>query len=216
MNSDEDHQRCLLLAIWWWRRKRRGDSNSKFTASLTAEERSRRDRNLPRNALLDPDNSPWARVYDSKDDPALITVTGFDHNMFAIILALFEPLFHFCSPWTGDSSKEFKHRRKCNGRRGKPRKVTTASYLGLVLAWFRFRSSEFILQGWFGFTGAHLHVWLRFGRRMLLKAFFKHPDCVVKFPNDECIKAYQESIHTRHRHLPDAYCIADGLKLPFQ
>jgi DDE superfamily endonuclease len=217
MDSDGDHQRRLLLTIWWWRRKRRGESRNRFRASLTAEERRRRDRNLPRKSLLDPDQSPWARVYDSKDDSSLITVTGFDHNAFSIILALFEPLFHAYSPWTGNSGEEFKYRRKGdNERRGRPRKVTAASCLGLVLSWFRFRGSEFILQGWFGFTGAHLNVWLRFGRRMLLKAFFKHPDCVVKFPDDDCIKAYQESIHARHRHLPDVYCVADGLKLPFQ
>ena len=51
---------------------------------------------------------------------------------------------------------------------------------------------------------------------MLLKTLIKHPHCIVKFPSDEEIKGYQKLIHARHRTLPDVFCVADGLKLPFQ
>jgi DDE superfamily endonuclease len=218
MNSDEeeDSDQRLLALLLWWRTRRRSKAKNEFRMQLTAAERRMRNRNLPRNALLDPEKSPWSRVYESKDDPALITVTGFDHNAFAILLGLFEPLFNGYSPWTGSSEDGYKYRRAGNETRGRKRKTNRASCLGLVLAWFRFRGSEFILQGWFGFTGAHLNVWLRFGRRMLLKLLRDHADAIVKFPDDERVKAYQHSIHARHRHLPDVYCVCDGLKLPFQ
>jgi hypothetical protein len=66
--------------------------------------------------------------------------------------------------------------------------MVTEACLGLVLAWFTVDSREHngILQGWFGFTGGPCNVWLCFGRgRMLLKALREHPECVVKYPNNE-------------------------------
>ena len=94
--------------------------------------------------------------------------------------------------------------------------VTCSPCLGLVLAWFRFRGSEFILQGWFGFTGSQLNVWLRFGRRMLLKAIGKLEECRVKFPSDERISFLKEAVVARHKTLKNVFCVADGLKIHFE
>ena len=60
---------------------------------LDEEGRRRRQRNLPRKSLLDPKDSPWAKVYESGDDSALITVTGFDHATFQFMLALLSHSF---------------------------------------------------------------------------------------------------------------------------
>ena len=151
------------------------------------------------------------------DDPALITVTGFDYNAFHKTLELFKPYFDGYTPWTSRSSDSgFKFKRVSTDKRGRKRIVTAAACLGMVLAWYRFRGSEFILQGWFGFTGAHLNVWLRFGKRMLLKTLIHHPDCIVMMPSVEKIKYYQGLIHAPHKALKDVFCVADSLKLPFQ
>ena len=104
---------------------------------------------------------------------------------------------------------------KAKGR-GRKRKVNSTACLGLTLAWYRFRGSEFTLQGWFGFTGTQTNVWLRFGRRMLLKTLLNMPDSLVIFPSDDKIEEYQEAIQGRHDQLGDVYCFADGLKLSFQ
>ena len=65
----------------------------KFREKLDEEGRKRRDRNIPRTALNSPTNSAWQKLYESGDDGALITVTGYDHTTFQFILNLFNPFF---------------------------------------------------------------------------------------------------------------------------
>ena len=144
----------------------------KFRDKLTLEGRRRRDRKIPRHALLLPKDSPWEVLFNSKDEGSLITVTGFDHNTFGYIHSLFLPYFDGYTPWVQnyDGFAFAKIDPEKSKGRGRKRDVTSISCLGLVLAWYRFRGAEFILQGWFGFTGTQCNVWLRFGRRMLLKA----------------------------------------------
>jgi hypothetical protein len=62
--------------------RRRRKERECFRGLLSAEGRRRRQRNLPRPSLLIPTASPWQQLYNSKDDAALITVTGFDHTAF--------------------------------------------------------------------------------------------------------------------------------------
>ena len=70
---------------------------------LNEEGRERRARKIPRESLVDPVYSPWNRLYFSKNDQALITVTGFDHVSFKILLRLFAPEFLVYTPWTGNN-----------------------------------------------------------------------------------------------------------------
>ena len=185
-----------------------------FRHRLNAEGRRRRDRQIPRPALPDPNESPWSILYSSNDDGALITVTGFDHKTFKHMLQLFEPLFNEFTPWTRNNDGH-KYKR-VRTRRGRKRMVSAISCLGLVLAWYRFKGAQWVLQGWFGFTYGQTNVWLRFGRRMLFKALHCHPDCVVKFPEDNKIKFLMKAVNRRHTSLKKVYCVADGLKLHFQ
>lgn len=190
-----------------------GCFDTRFYHSLTEEGRWRRDRNIPRFALPNPYWAPWEHVYRSEDDGSLITVTGFDYNAFQFMLGIFTPYFEKYTPWSENG--EFRA-RNCHEKRGRKRIINAAACLGLVLAWFRFRGGEYTLQGWFGFTGGHANIWLRFGRRMLLKALLNVPEALVRFPDDYQIKVYQEAIAMRHRSLTDVYCTMDGLKLRFQ
>lgn len=189
-----------------------------FRDLMDLEGRRRRDRNLPRCALPAPKESPWQHCFDSRDDGALITVTGFDHSAFNELLVLFEPVFNAYTPWTGKKDG-FSYRpvtpNKSKGR-GRRRLVSASSCLGLVLAWYRFRGGEFILQGWFGFTGGHTNVWLRFGRRMLLRVLCKNHDARVRFPTEPEIQQYKAIVNSRHKSLVDVYCTLDGCKLKFQ
>jgi hypothetical protein len=65
------------------------DTKELFRMKLTKEGLDRQNRNIKRIALLDPVHAPWAKLYDSRDDAALITVTGFDHAAFQHMLELF-------------------------------------------------------------------------------------------------------------------------------
>jgi hypothetical protein len=188
---------------------------------LTLEGRRRRDRRIPREALLLPKVSPWQKLYHSRNDQALITVTGLDHDAFNVLLVRFTPFFSENTPWTGNSDGA-NHRqlskRNDAKRRGRKRLIKPHACLGIVLAWYRFRGSQFILQGWFGFTGTHASVWLRFGRRMLLKALRTYPLAVPSWPDHDKVNALKDIVANRHPTLGNegVFCVADGLKLNFE
>jgi len=186
-----------------------------FRDHLDAQGRLRRCRKLPRRALVEPHLSLWQRLCSSGHDGALIAVTGHDHAAFSSILVEFAPLFNVHSPWTGRHDGT-THKPIKNRFMGRPRKINATACLGLVLAWYRFRGSEFILQGWFGFAGTPMNAWLRFGRRMLLKALINNNKAKVKMPTPEKIQEYKDVIQRRHPALKHVHCVADGLKLPFQ
>jgi len=122
------------------------------------------------------------------NDQALITVIGFDHAAFESILYLFEPYFNNYTPWVGAKDGCRFARMKKTERRGRCRLTGAKSCLGLVLAWHRFKGSEYVLCAWFGFTGTCANVWLRFGRRMLMLALWMNPLARVSLPSDEKIK----------------------------
>ena len=84
----------LILAIV--KRQSRRDT---FRNKLKQEGRQRRDRNLIRDALHDPEESTWQCCYSSGDDGVLITITGFDHETFQFIHSLFEPLYSRYTSW---------------------------------------------------------------------------------------------------------------------
>ena len=206
-------RRRLLLMLMISKKKK-----IKFRDLLNEEGRRRRDRNLPLSVLPEPSVAPWACVYNCKDDGALITVTGFDHSTFQWLLDGFEPLFHAYTPWSSGKKDGRFTMKKVNQdeKRGRKRKVSSIACLGLTLAWYRFRGSEFILQGWFGFPGTLTSIWLRFGRRILYMFLFQNQEAMVTLPSDDKVKFYKEQIQERHDMLKDVYCVCDGLKLKFE
>ena len=93
------HRQFLVLRHAKKQRKR-----PSFGSKLALEGRRRRSRGLTRDVLLNPENSPWAKLYKSQNDQAfLITVTGFDHEAFDCLLNYFEPIFEQFTPWTGQT-----------------------------------------------------------------------------------------------------------------
>jgi hypothetical protein len=184
-----------------------------FCELLDEEGKRRRNRHLCKDALPEPEEAPWQKVWLSKDDSALITVTGIDFNAFDEMLRLYQPHFEKYSPWTGNRDGQTYKEISINKSKGRGQKhlINASESLGLVLSWFRFRGAKWILQGWFGFTGTHPNVWLRFGRRMLLKALLEHPEARVEFPLDKRIAILQDIVQQRHEVLSDVYCTMDGL-----
>ena len=70
----------LLCLMWFYNRKKA--RRKSFRQLLNLEGRLRRDRSLRRTALCNPTESAWQKLYDSGDDPALIAITGMDHEAF--------------------------------------------------------------------------------------------------------------------------------------
>ena len=73
-----------------------------------------------------------------------------------------------------------------------------------------------MLQGWFGFVGSHASVWLRFGRRGLIKLLWSDEAAGVRMPTAEKIEELKEVTSERHNLLDGVFCMADGLKMMFE
>lgn len=214
--SDEELEGMLILGA----AEEEEESELTWREQLNEDGRARRERHIPRESLLPPDKSPWSRLYHSKNDSALITITGFDHETFQWLLELFTPLFYGFTPWVAkDGYPNGSWYRKLEDRGlkgGRKRIIRPHSCLGLVLAWYRFRGSEYILQGWFGFTGSHANVWLKFGRRMLFKALKDVELARPEWPDHPTINSLKAIVVAKYPALKDVYCVADGLKQAFE
>jgi len=178
------------------------NERKKWKDYLTMEGIWRRDHRIPRIALVSPSKSPWSQLYSSLNDQTLITMTGYDHAAFESLLYLFEPHFNNFTPWVGrkDGSTFAVHKKKKGGRR---RLVNAKSCLGLTLAWYMLKGSEFIVCGWFGFTGICANAWLCFGCHMLMLALWKNPLAKVRLPSDDKIKVMMETVGQKHNALHD-------------
>jgi DDE superfamily endonuclease len=193
------------------------EDEKKWKFNLSLEGRCRRERRLPREALVSPEESAWTRLFDSGNDQALITITGFDHSAFGSLLDLFKGWFNQHTPWTGSQDgTTFRELDPNRYRGGRSRIIDAKTCLGLVLSWYRFRGAEYILQGWFGFTGSHANVWLRFGRRGLLIVLQNDADARVEMPSVERVELLKAIVQARHNLLHDVYAFADGVKLFFE
>ena len=88
--------------------------------------------------------------------------------------------------------------------------------LALTLAWYRTRGSTMVLSLIFGLTPGVLSLWLRFGRKLLVKGLLKHEGARVRRPSNETIFELVEAVHNKYAALPDVWGAMDGLKLYFE
>ena len=158
-----------------------------------------------------PSLSAFRTLYESNNDQALITATGFDHATFSWILEKFKVLYDSLTPF-------FKIRtdNTSNDKRGRPRDLDAIGCLGLVLVWTRTKGSYFPLCMMFGIMQSTCSVFLRFGRRILCHVLSKETDSQVKLPTNEVVlNEFCTAVARRHPTLGEEnVCFAcDGLKL---
>ena len=70
-----------------------------FRDYLSADERRRRSGHLRRGALQNPNVAPFWQIYNSGQDDAMITFTGFDFAAFNQLHQVFQPLFDNFTPF---------------------------------------------------------------------------------------------------------------------
>lgn len=179
---------------------------------LDAVRRRLRARRIPRVALQDPRNSAWNRLYESGNDQGLITLTGFDFATFRWLEGIFTPIHNSYSPFVSPEGAIVP----IDNARGRKRLIQGKDYLALSLAWTRTRGSNMVLQLIFGMSNTSVSMYLRFGRRILVKILRRHPLAAVRVPTPEKIREYSEAIATRHPNLENVWCTMDGLKLYLQ
>jgi hypothetical protein len=75
-------------------------SQAKLKQFLSIAEVRRRDRRIPRCALVAPGASPFMKLYKSHNEQSLTTFTGLDYPSFTYLLNKFEPLYYRYSPYS--------------------------------------------------------------------------------------------------------------------
>jgi hypothetical protein len=187
-----------------------------FRRQLHLTARRRRDRRIPRIALQDPHSSAWVRLFTSNSDQALITFVGLDYRCFNYLNTKFKPLYDRYSPYS--STGRIRLRRVVNGvpvlRR--PLSMDSRGCLGLVCSFTRTRGSLYALQLVFGLTGSVLSLFLRYGRRLLLRVLKAEPGSRIQMPSIEEIRDYQEIVWRLYPSLNGVWFVMDGLKLYLQ
>ena len=204
---DENDTALILLLLQEKKKKR--------LRRLIERQRLRnRSGGISRAALLHPKYSSFMKLYNSGNDPSLIALCGFDHASFNSLLEIFTPLFLQWSPYPQKANGKFHMRRvRQTGRTGRKRQVTATICLGLVLAWTRTRGSTVPLQIIFGLTANPVSVWLRFGRRLLVKILQDHPDAEIRLPTKAEVASFKEVISAKYPVLKNVWGAMDGLKV---
>ena len=181
-----------------------------FRHRLNAIGRSRRQRRITRRALQHPSMSAFAILFGSGCDQSLLTLCGFDHMAFRELLASFTAIYYQYTPYSSDGHI----RRLVTGSNGgRPRSLSDSHCLALTLAWMRSKGSESFLSLIFGVTGSVCAIFIRFGRRILIRTLKRDPRSAIRMPSIDEIRRFQEAFAYRHSALTDVYCVADGLKL---
>jgi hypothetical protein len=158
--------------------------------------------------------SAFECLFDSGCDQSLITLTGFSHNAFRYLLVRFQPLYDALTPYSTDGY--IVRIRVRDQRRGRPRSMTATQCLALVLTWGRSRGPTAFLSMVFGVTHSVMALFLRFGRRLLIKALREDVNARVALPTQDEVRDFQRSISAKYNLLDKVCAIADGLKLHLQ
>ena len=160
-----------------------------YKTFLSLEERQRRDRRVPRCALLPYHASSFEYIFISGNNQALINATGHDHDSFDKLLHLFRPMYRY---YMFDRETGMIRKKVCdinNKPMGRSRDLSPIGGLGLVLMWYRTRGScARSLAMMFGQTSTPMYLWLRFGRRVLLHILSRLSIAKVKMPTEQEVR----------------------------
>ena len=183
-----------------------------FYNSLDDKLKRLRQRRLSRHSLLHQRRSPWRKLFHSKCDQGMITLTGFDYESFGLVCQKFAPVFNCYFPFGKEDDVTITPKRT---RRGRRRIISAEDCLGLVLAWTRTRGLLAVLQMIFGLTMTNLSIYLRFGRRIVIDVFKNDSMATIRLPTTAELNSYIESIAVKHPNLgtQKVWCTVDGLKL---
>jgi hypothetical protein len=180
----------------------------RFHKKLSQYSKQIRDRRIPRCALHYPKESAWYRLLNANNDQAMITLTGFSVLAFAWLNKLFKPIYDNYSPWISPDGHITQITDTFRGRR---RLMSSMDCLGLYLAWTRTKGPSYKLCMIFGITGTLASVYIRFGRRILVKVLQRNKLSEVNIPSPELIKEYMDAIEAKHPLLKGVWCTMDGL-----
>lgn len=104
-------------------------------------------------------------------------------------------LYHEYTPYSRDGCIR---PIESQGVGGRPRSLTASQCLGLVLTCYRTRGAEYVLSLMFGITGSVCSLFLRFGRRLLVKTLKRDALPRVGMPTQEELSQYSDSFADKY------------------
>lgn len=179
--------------------------------SLSMAERRKRRSCISRKGLMEPNESPFQKVYECGHDQNMICLTGLDYRSFHKLLQQFTPYYNGTS-----IRRKYGKITKRKNKSGRPRKLSAAQTLGLYLAWTRTRGSSSVLQLIFGINASTLSLFLRYARRILEHVLLQDKDSVICLPDARTIKRFQKVIKRRYPYIKGTVFCMDGLKLEIE
>jgi DDE superfamily endonuclease len=210
----EDDEMLLLVLLMTEQLDQNCELNSSFQSTLHVNSRRLRQGKIRRLALHHPNKSAFAKLFNSGQDDALITMCGFDHASFASLHAKFKLEFDKYTPYSCDGRiRKLPMRHHGGKRHGRPRLLSSVHSLGLALAWTRTQGSYAVLQVIFGLTPGQLSLWLRFSRRLIVKVLRHDSLAKVIVPTDLEIRNFETAIEAKYPALSNCWGAMDGLKL---
>ena len=213
-----DEHSVVIFALLWIlagldaNEERNGRRRERW-AAMSKKERDERIRSIPRPSLCQPSFSPWAKVYVSKSDRALITLTGLNYEAFERLHQLFAPLFYSHSPYSDNGRIRKLDSKESRGRR---RVIRSETCLALTLLWCRTTCQYWILSTTFGLVGTSCGDWLRFGKRVLVHVLCKRDDAMVRLPDGPKVVQYKAAVERKYPVLKNVAFVGDGLKILLQ
>ena len=141
-----------------------------------------REKSIPRGSLQDPKEAAMISVLTSNSDQAYITKTGLDVRKFRELHSKFHTYFEKYTPYS-ETGHIIRVHKKSNA--GRPRLFTSETCLACVLNYTRTRGSMNGIQCDFGISYSCLSIWIRFGRRILIKILKKNKFAQIKIPTAE-------------------------------
>ena len=90
------------------------------------------------------------------------------------------------------------------------------SCLGLVLTWLRSRGPLRLLSFMFGLVPSTTNVWLRFGKRILVRVLMDNKYAKVEMPTTDEIYKFAMMIESKHPDLKFVWGAIDGMHVDLQ
>ena len=161
---------------------------------------------IRRGSLQNPTKSVFWEVYNSGQDESLIQLCGFHKAGFDSLLELFAPTYDTFTP----HGKTIRAVKKKGGRN---HLLSPTACLGLVLTWLQSRGGNKFLCFMFGIIPSSCSIWLRYGKRVLIKVLRNVDAAKVKMPSDDDVTTYVDMIQDKYPALKNCWGAMDGLKI---
>jgi hypothetical protein len=203
--EEDDDFDLFVLTIMYRRREQENSFDNRFLHDLPY--RRVLSGTIRRDSLQPPTSSVFFHVYNSQQKEALIQLCGLDRATFDELLTLFTPIYE---SYSLHNSKKI---HPVNKKYGRPRLLSGVSCLGLVLTWTRSRGPNRLLCFLFGILPASCSVWLRFGKRVLVRVLKGVSEARVEMPTPQEVAEFQTLIGVKYPACNNVWAAMDGLKV---